>query len=120
MMKNTHPVTEYKVHNEDVINSYGGSDLPIDWGIIKEEAIKGDPIAQYCHAIHCLALARKLFNGERIAKRKEGYVCMLISAIFGKFEDSRSAFTYVGDISFLDTKTSEAALLKLAEMFATR
>ena len=82
MIRDTHPFTAIEVYNEEVMNAYGGSDLPINWKVIEKVAVEGDPMAQYCHAEHCLAIARTLFNGERKAKKKEAYVFMLLPELF--------------------------------------
>ena len=108
------------LYSIDADNAYGGSDLPIDWNKVYQFALRGNPVAQYIHGNRCLSLATKLYNGECIQKKFEAYMFLLISAIKGKFQDSKDDFTYIADISGLETKFELIDVIKLAKEFSMR
>ena len=108
------------LYSVDTDNAYGGSDLPIDWDKVYQFALKGNPAAQYIHGDRCLSLATRLYNGECIQKKFEAYMFLLISAIKGKFQDSKDCFAYIQDISTLETKFELIEVIKLAKEFSMR
>lgn len=108
------------LYSFDADMAYGGSEFPIDWDKVYQFALKGNPIAQYIHGNRSIRLATKLYNGECIQKKFEAYMFLLISAIKGKFQDSKDDFTYIADISGLETKFELIELIKLAKEFSLR
>lgn len=108
------------LYSFDADMAYGGSDLPIDWDKVYQFALKGNPVAQYIHGNRSIRLATRLYNGECIQKKFEAYMFLLISAIKGKFQDSKDDFTYIADISGLETKFELIEVIKLAKEFSMR
>lgn len=91
-----------------------------DWERFKALAEDGDFLAQYEYGDKCIGDAGKLTNGERIRKRFEGYMFLLISAIYGEYEVSKDAFDYIGKIDDLTKESPISDFITRAQKFAEK
>ena len=91
-----------------------------DWERFKTLAKDGDVLAQYEYGDKCIGDAGKLTNGERIQKRFEGYMFLLISAIYGEYDFSKDAFDYIGKIDDLTKESPISDFITRAQEFAEK
>jgi hypothetical protein len=80
-------------HSTSTASAYGGGGI-IDWTDVKDDALKGSPVAQFCLYQYLYRMSSKYTNGTKEGLKSNALMLLLISSIKGGFHKSKDDLAY--------------------------
>ena len=101
-------------HSRNTLMAYNGVGEKTNWLELKNDAIKGDPLAQSYMYTYLYRMSTQYNNRTRDALRRIALMFLLISYLKGKLRTSEEELTYrmTPELEALDTKAPTSEIIK--------